>query len=100
MLAIAGTITIDPANREKAIEAAVWVMAETRKEPGNIEYVFSADLEDPAVFRLFEQWESQAALDEHFATPHMARFQGLLGGLGVKDVSVQKYQIASVGPVR
>jgi len=100
MLVIAGTITIDPTNRDKAIEAAIWMMAETRKEPGNDAYVFSADFEDPAVFRLFEQWESQAALDEHFAAPHMARFQALLGELGVKDVSVQKYEVASVGPVR
>ena len=100
MLVIAGVITLDAAKREQAIAAASVMMSETRKEAGCISYAFSADLEDPGSFRIFEEWESQDALDAHFATPHMATFQCNVGGLGVTEMAVQKYQIASVGPIR
>lgn len=100
MLVIAGRIVIDAANRETAIAAAIEIMEETRKEPGCISYTFSADLSEAGGFRIFEEWESQAALDAHFKSPHMAKFQGQMGGFGLKEMSVQRYEIASVGPLR
>jgi quinol monooxygenase YgiN len=100
MLVIAGTIRLDPGRRETADAAALEMMEETRKEPGNISYTFSSDLRDPGTVYLFEEWESQEALDAHFRAPHMAKFQGVLGGLGIREMSVQKYQVTSVGPVR
>jgi quinol monooxygenase YgiN len=100
MLVVAGHVVLDPAKREEAIEAARTMMAETRKEPGCRSYVFTADLEDPARFLIFEEWESAEALEAHFATPHMARFQQAMGGLGVREMDVRRYEIASVGPVR
>lgn len=100
MLVVAGHVVLDPARREEAIAAARAMMAETRKEPGCRVYVFAADLEDPARFRIFEEWESDEALEAHFATPHMARFREALGGLGVRELQVQRYEIASVGPLR
>ena len=30
----------------------------------------------------------------------MAKFQGALGGLGVKGMKVQRYEVSSVGPLR
>ena len=99
MLVIAGTISIDPEKREPAVAAAVEMMRETLEEPGCISYVFSADLTQPGGFRIFEEWESQEALDLHFKTPHMAKFQGVIGGLGLRDMKVQRYEIASVGPL-
>jgi len=100
MLVIAGRITLDPKNREKAIAAAIEMMAETRKEPGCKTYLFTAELEDPGAFRIFEEWESDDALHAHFQAPHMKRFQAAIGGLGITGMSVQKYEIASVGPLR
>ena len=71
-------------------------MAETRKENGCISYTFSADLADEGLFHLFEEWEGQEALDSHFKQPHMAKFQGAVGGLGVKGMSIQRYEVGSV----
>ena len=100
MLIVAGEIEIDPANRETAVAAALEMMEATRREPGCLSYTFSADLAHPGRFRIFEEWKSQAALDEHFASPHMAAFQARVAGLGVKGMKVQKYEVASVGPLR
>ena len=100
MLVIAGTIRIDPTRRDDAAAAAREMMRATHAEPGNLAYVFSADLDDPGLIHLFEKWQSQEALDHHFQTPHMAAFQKKVGSFGVKEMNVEKFGIASVGPVR
>jgi quinol monooxygenase YgiN len=100
MLVIAGHIRIDPARREDAIRAALEMQEATRQEAGCISYTFSADLAEPGLFRIFEEWASPEALAAHFGAPHMARFQGVVGGLGVREMKVQRYEIASVGPLR
>jgi quinol monooxygenase YgiN len=99
MIVIAGTIRIDPAKKDEAAAAALEIMKETHKEEGNLAYVFSQDLEDDGLIYIFEKWESQAALDFHFKTPHMAAFQAKVGSLGVKGMDLEKFEIASVGPV-
>jgi quinol monooxygenase YgiN len=100
MLVIAGSIVIDPAKRDAAILAAKEMMAATRREPGCRAYTFSLDLEDPGRVQLFEHWESQTALDAHFKTAHMARFNAAVAGLGVREAALQKYEVTTVGPFR
>jgi len=96
MLVIAGHIRLEPANRDAALAATIEVMAETHKEEGCISYTISADLVDEGLFHLFEEWQDQAALDRHFKTPHMAKFQGAMGGFGVKELKVQRYEVSEV----
>jgi quinol monooxygenase YgiN len=100
MLVIAGRIRLDPAKRDAAISAARDMMRDTRRESGCISYTFSADVEDAGVFHVFEEWESAEALGAHFQAPHMARFQAAAAGFGVKEMKLQRYEVASVGPVR
>ena len=99
MFVIAGTIQVDPEKREQVVAPAAEMMRETHKESGNIDYAFSLDLGDPATIRVFEQWESQEALDLHFASPHMAQFQEVLGTLGIQGMNIQRFEIESVGPL-
>ena len=99
MLVIAGIVRIDPDRLGEAVPAAVEMMEETRKEPGCISYTFSNSLSEPGLIHIFEEWESQAALDAHFKAPHMAVFQGKMGSFGVKEMKVQRYEVASVGPL-
>jgi quinol monooxygenase YgiN len=100
MIVIAGHVALDPAHQQAAVAAAREMMRETRREAGCISYTFSADLEEPGRYRIFEEWESDEALRAHFAAPHMARFQKAVGGLGVREMKVQRYEIAKVGPLR
>ena len=100
MIVIAGHVALDPTHREQAVAAAREMMSETRREKGCISYTFSADLDEPGRFRIFEEWEGDEALRAHFASSHMARFQKAVGGLGVKEMAVQRYEVAKVGPLR
>jgi quinol monooxygenase YgiN len=97
---IAGHIRIDAAKKPAAEVAAREMMLATRREAGCLAYVVSADLDDPGLFYIFEEWESQAALESHFGAPHMTVFQRAVGGFGVKEMKIQRYEVASVGPVR
>jgi quinol monooxygenase YgiN len=99
VVVIAGTITLDPAQREPAIDAVRQLMEDTRREPGCIAYTFSGDFEDPGVFHLFEEWESQEALERHFKAPHMAKFQARIPKLGFRGMQVLRYEVGSKGPM-
>ena len=96
MLVVAGEIRIDPAKREAAVAAAREMMTATRDEDGCVAYVFSADLDDPTVFRLFEEWETPSALDRHFETPHMADWRAKLADLGVTHRVIHRYEVSAI----
>ncbi len=49
--------------------------------------------------RLVERWESMAALEEHFVSPHMAAFGEALGSLKPKSFDVKAYDIAGEVPL-
>lgn len=91
MLIIAGTIRLDPSNRDAAIEAAVEMMDATATEAGCVSYDFSADFRDPGLFHLFEEWESEEHLKAHFVVPHMEVFQQKLAVLGPVERNIFRY---------
>ena len=95
MIVIAGRIVVDPTKQDAAIPAAREMMEETLKEAGCAAYKFSADLTESGVFHIFEEWDSQEALDAHFASPHMAKFRSTVGALGAPKIL--KLQRSSVG---
>jgi quinol monooxygenase YgiN len=47
MVIVAGTLTVDPSQREALLASRMDAMRATRKEPGCLEYTFSADPTDP-----------------------------------------------------
>jgi quinol monooxygenase YgiN len=99
MIVIAGSLTIDPAQRDAAVAASTEMMAATLQEPGCRAYQFSFAMDDPAKVCIFEQWDDQAALDAHFAAPHMAAFGAKAAGFIVGRGDFTKYEIASSGPL-
>lgn len=100
MLIIAGTVTVDPAERERLLDAVTPMVVASRAEDGCHEYVFTPDPHDPTLVRLFELWESQDALDAHFASTHMAEWQAQAADLPITGRDILKYTVADVGPVR
>jgi quinol monooxygenase YgiN len=51
----------------------------SRREEGCLRYGFFAASEDPLSFVAVEEWADRAALDRHFAQPHLHEFaRGLL----------------------
>lgn len=100
MLIVAGTLEFDASKTEEAKAAAAAMMAATQEESGCIEYAFSIDMADPAKIHIFEAWESQEALDAHFATPHMAAFGAATADLGFSNMSILKHEVSATDRLR
>ena len=99
MIVIAGTVKVRPDRRAQAAEAALRVAAATQKEAGCISYGFFADLADPNLFLIFEEWESDEALARHFETEHLKAFRAEMPGLVAAPPAIQRYVVSSVGPL-
>src|SRR4029077_14613865 len=80
MIVIAGSVPVRPDRREEAVRVARTMAAATRGEAGCQTYRFSADLDDPNMFLIFEEWDSEEALGRRFQTPHMAALREALPG--------------------
>lgn len=94
MISVAARVAIKPEQREKAIAAASKMTAETHKEAGCIQYHFYTDIDDPNVLHVFEEWESDSALNAHLDTPHMAEFGAVLGEVVAEEPKVMRYVVA------
>jgi len=59
--------------KETALKAALTgLVAPTRNEAGCLNYDLHAALDDPAKFLFHENWTSQAHLDAHLKSAHLA----------------------------
>ena len=98
MLLIAGFVRFDPSQRDATVSAILEIVRDTRNEPGCLRYVVAEDVEHPDTLRVFEAWASWESLEAHFITPHMNRFRSRVGGLGVREFTLQKYQVDPSAP--
>ncbi|MEP6843431.1 MAG: putative quinol monooxygenase [Pseudolysinimonas sp.] len=61
------------AGSEAVVREALEALVEpTRAEAGNRGYALYSSAADPTVFVTIEEWASQADLDAHLGTPHIA----------------------------
>ena len=78
-------------------EAAQAIVAATRQEDGCEWYGIASDVTDPCVVWISEQWASQAHLDAHLKTAHVATFLEACASLEILDMEVRRYEVSSVG---
>lgn len=91
MIAVTGTIQFHPDDAEAASALMIRVSQITRDEKGCVLYAFHKSLEEPGLFRVYEEWEDDAALLAHGQAPHMAEFRKGLGALRLIDRKVKKF---------
>jgi quinol monooxygenase YgiN len=91
MLIIAGTLTVDPADRAAFLAANGDVVAQARNAPGCLDFVQAADPIDPGRINIFEQWDDEE---------HMIAFRGAgqpdSDSPPILSASVKRYVISSV----
>ena len=71
----------------------------SRAEAGCQDYVFTTEINDPTVMRIVERWDDMAALEKHFATPHMATFNAAIQGLASRSMDVKVYEVSGEVPL-
>jgi len=98
MVIVAGTLEVDPDQRETFLAGRIDAMRTSRAEPGCLEYTLSADPTDPRRVMLFERWARREDLDAHLAA---SRARPASSGTAVapKAVSIFVYDVTGERPL-
>jgi len=69
---VIATIRSLEGHEQAVLDSLKLLLTPTRAEEGCLEYDLHRDLEDPGCFSFLESWQSQAHLDRHLSTEHVA----------------------------
>ena len=75
------------------------VIAASRAESGCLAYTYSADIAEPGLFHVHEEWDNHDALDRHFASSHMRQWQSARTALGFSDRTITVHEVTSSMPI-
>lgn len=92
MILVVGRFRLPPENLAVARQPMTRVISASRAEAGCLEYAYAEDLAEPGLFRVSEAWDSMAALEAHFRTPHMQAWQREREALGFHDRDVAAFE--------
>ena len=90
MLIVIARIVAIPGREEAVRDALLALVEPTRAEAGCITYDLHCDRSDPALFYFYEAWESEAHLDAHLASEHLARFGAMADELVAEPVAIHR----------
>ena len=96
---ISGTVDIDPEQMEAAITAAKPLIEGALTQEGIMDYDWCPDPLTPGRIRVFERWESQQALENHFNNHWYQDMRMALAQFGIRGADVLKYRIDVAEPV-
>ena len=92
MIILEGWVKLkDAAELERVRPEVIAMMRASAAEPGCLSYAYSQDLDDPTIVRVIERWVDEAALSEHFGTPHMATFSLTIASTAIEKMSIKAY---------
>ncbi len=95
MLIVSGIITVDPADHDRALAAVQPLVEATLAEEGNITYGFWAHPTEPGVYRVYEEWADEDALNAHMVSPHFIEFLGAMGTLSILSTDLHRHEVAN-----
>ena len=79
MIVLIVHMTVKPGTEEECKRLCREMSAETRKEPGCLQYIVHQSTEHPQNFAFYEQYVDEAALEAHRTSPHFAWY--ITGGV-------------------
>jgi quinol monooxygenase YgiN len=74
MLVLAVTWQANPGKESEVARLFQILQVESRKEPGCLLYLVQRHCDNPRLFFVYEQYQDDAALDAHRATPHFQQY--------------------------
>ena len=95
MIVVVGRVQTDPDKRAELVRIGQAVAASSRQEPGCISYRLYQHTEGEDEFVFVEEWESEEALQRHFATVHVAEFLQAIQATIIAPPDVKFHTIAS-----
>ena len=95
MIVVVGRVVTDADKRADLVLVGQTVAAASRLEPGCMSYRLYQDTESENEFVFVEEWESDGALQQHFASSHVAEFLQAIRATIVAPPDVKFHSIAS-----
>jgi quinol monooxygenase YgiN len=95
MLVLHSKYTLDPDNRERALELIEDLVAASREEDGVLGYDAAIEVGNPDVVHFFDQYRDEAALGEHAAADHVERFERELPALLAAEPEITQFTVES-----
>lgn len=92
---VIGTLKARPERRDDLESILAAMVSPTRAEPGCINYDFHVDAADPCVFVFYENWRSDADLEEHMKMPHLQPLLSQADRLLAEPVDVRRLTMIS-----
>lgn len=99
MIIVRGTFRLPVDAVEAWKGPAEAMLIATRAEDGCIDYAYALDAIEPGLVHVAEKWRDRAALEAHFAMPHMAEWRAALGDLGAYDRDLASYEVGEGTPI-
>ena len=96
---ISGTVDLPPENLQAALEAGRPLIEGALTEAGCLDYDWCPDPLNPGRIRVFERWESEAALAAHFQSEWYLKMRETIGSFGLRGADTSKYRVDLVEPV-
>ncbi len=94
MIVVTGTIELENAEELERVKGALIRRAEkSRADEGNVDYVFSLNLENPLQIRLVEYWQSEGLLNAHLMVPD-EEFNAVIASAKIKSAVVDLHEVA------
>ena len=93
MLLIIGTVRLPAENLELARPVMKRMADASRAEDGCVEYDYAEDVFDRGLIHVKELWATQAALDRHFASTHIAEWRAAWPELGIGERDLRVYEV-------
>lgn len=81
-------------NRDKVLEHFAECAVHSQAESGCLDYVVSADPGAAGRIIVFERWESEPDLAEHFQMPHITTFRTAIAPYPRLDRSIRRYFVS------
>lgn len=94
---ITAKVYIKAGHEAEFAEAAKWIIENTLKEEGCLQYTLYQDPYNPTNFFFFERYKNQAAIDAHFAAPYFTEFGTKIGDLTSQASEITIWDIAQTG---
>ncbi|MBO4330671.1 MAG: antibiotic biosynthesis monooxygenase [Oscillospiraceae bacterium] len=79
MIKVVAKSKIKPDCTEQYKKVAEELIAETRKEAGNVSYTLNVSSSDEYLYAMIEVWEDRKSLDAHLSSEHFRRLIPQLG---------------------
>jgi len=96
MIVVNVAVEIDPDHLEAMQPGIAAMETASRAENGCLDYTFSVEVNNKAILRITEKWDSMESLLAHFQVPHMADFQALMVAYPPKGMDANFYEATVV----